>query len=271
MSRTIGRTIGPTIDGLRRLLGAPGLWIGTWIGLVAIAWLVGFVVELVVAAAVGPFDALDPRRLSFGILDVLLERPSAGMAMVAAVLGGGLASSVAWVVLSPVVIARLAERRPLAELGQRALAGLPGVLVQSLWHVLLRAVLVAAVVLSAQPLPTAGIWIAAGLAWLVSGVALDATRVAVVEHGAAPWHPRTAWRGFVRVLKRPALLVPGVALGLAQLAVSGTILWLGLAGMGQTTVAASPWVARVLALLTLGLGLWRIGVVVEDAARSDEG
>lgn len=250
------------IGGLRRLLSAPGLWLGTWVGLMLIAGLVGLQARLVVASAVGPFDALDRSRVLFGLIDALRLHPAAGTGLLTAVLGGTLASATAWTVLSPVVITRLASRRSASELGGRALATLPGVLVQSLWHGLLRIVLMLAVVMAAWPLPTAGLWIVTVVTWLGAGVALDATRVAVVEHEAGPWHPRAAWRGFHRVVRRPRLLLPGVLLGLGQLALSGAILWLALAGLGD----GSPWVPRLLALVSVGLGLWRIGIVVEDAA-----
>ncbi|MCX4240067.1 hypothetical protein [Paraliomyxa miuraensis] len=250
------------VGGLRRLLGAPGLWLGSWGLMLVIAWSAGAHVEVVVSALLGPFDALDPDAMVFAVIDLMRLHPAAGAGFSMAVLGGTVTSALAWVVLSPLVIARLAGHRSAEALGSRALAKVPAVVVQSLWHGLLRAVLMLAVVMAARSLPPLALAIAAGLAWLCAGVALDATRVAVVEHDAAPWHPRTAWRGFVRVLRRPRLLIPGVLLGLGQLATSATILWVGLAGFG----GGSPWIPRILALVSLGLGLWRIGIVVEDAA-----
>jgi hypothetical protein len=150
--------------------------------------------------------------------------------------------------------------------GATALAGLPSVVVQSIWHAVLRAVLIAAVLMSAQPLPEWAIAVLLGIAWLVASVALDATRVAVVVGDAAPWHVKTAWRGFVRVAKRPWVLASGVLLGVGQLLIGAAIVWLALAGLG----AGSAWAGRALALVSVGLGLWRIGIVVDDAARDEE-
>lgn len=249
------------IGGLRRLLAAPGLWLGSWVGLAALAWVVGAQVQFLTVAAVEPFDALDLDRVVFGLVDVLGDHRDVGAGLAVAVLAGTLVSGLAWTLLSPLVIARLAGHTGARALGGQALAGLPGVVVQSLWHLLLRAVLMVVVLISVQPLPVAVTWVAGTLTWLVAGVALDATRVAVVEHEAAPWHIKTAWRGLVRVVKRPRMLVPGVLLGLGQLAVSGTILWLALAGLGTGSV----WIPRLLALVSVGLGLWRVGIVVEDA------
>ena len=254
------------VGGLRRVIGAPGLWLACWLGLAAIAWLVGLWVQLLAAVAVGPFDALDLERVAFGIADVLRVHPELIAGMLDAVLGGALVSGVAWTAVSPLLIARLAGRTTLRDVGATALAGLPGVVVQSLWHALLRAVLVVVVMLSAQPLPPWAIWTLVGVAWLLAGVALDATRVSVVEGGASPWHPKTAWRGLVRVIKRPRVLVPGVLLGLGQVAIGGAIVWLALVGLGTGTA----WWGRLLALVSVGLGLWRIGVVVEDAAADAE-
>jgi hypothetical protein len=254
--------MGVIVGGVRRVIAAPGLWLGCWIGLTAIAWVVGMQVQLLAAAAVGPFDALDLRRVVFGLADVLRVHPEVGVGSELAVVVGGLVSAVAWMVLSPVVIARLAGHTRWREIGARGLGGLPAVVVQSLWHLVIRAVLMLAVVVSVQPLPGAVGWMFVGVVWLVAGVALDATRVAVVEHEAAPWHVKTAWRGFVRVARRPAVLVPGVVLGLGQVAISAAIVWVALAGLGS----GSAWVPRILALLSVGLGLWRVAIVVEDAA-----
>lgn len=251
----------PIKGGARRVIGAPGLWLGCWLALAAMAWVVGGQVAFVVSAAVGPFDALDLERVLFGVGDVLRVHPELVTAIAWAVLFGGLVSAIGWLLVSPVVIARLAGRRALRDVGATALAGLPAVVVQSLWHTVLRAGLVAAVLLSAQPLPEWAIWALVVLVWLAAGVALDATRVAVVAGDAARWHIKTAWRGLVRVAKRPRVLVPGVLLGLAQLVVSAAIVWLALRGLGTATV----WVPRLLALVSVGLGLWRVGIVVEDA------
>ena len=254
------------IAGARRVLGAPGLWLACWVGLAAMAWVTGTYAQLLVAAAVGPFDALDLQRAVFGIADVLRVYPELMPGIAMAVLVGGAVSGIGWMMVSPVVIARLAGRTGLRDVGATALAGLPGVVVQSLWHLVLRGVLVAVVAISAQPLPDWAIWVIVGVAWLVAGVALDATRVAVVEGNAAPWHVKTAWRGFVRVAKRPRVLVPGVLLGLGQVGIGCVIVWVALAGLG----GGSAWGARALALLSVGLGLWRIGIVVEDAVASGD-
>lgn len=258
----MGRVV---LGGLRRLAGAPGLWLGCWAAIAGLSWIVGAQVRFFVAAAVGPFDALDLQRALFGVADVLRVHPELLTGLGGAVLGGSVVSLVGWLLASPIVIARLAGHRGLRALGERGLGALPAVAVQSLWHLVLRAVLVAAVLMSAQPLPE---WAVAGfglLAWLAAGVALDATRVAVVEHGAAPWHIKTAWRGLVRVAKRPRVLVPGIVLGLGQVVVSAAIVWLGLAGLGSGSV----WGLRALALASVGLGLWRVAIVVEDAAGDD--
>jgi hypothetical protein len=249
------------IGGAKRVIGAPGLWLACWVALAAMAWVVGEYVQLLVAAAVGPFDALDLGRVVYGVADVLKAYPELVPGAVMAVLVGGAVSAIAWTLVSPVVIARLAGRTGLRDVGATALAGLPAVVVQSLWHALLRAVLVAVVLMSAQPLPEWMAWVIVGVVWLAAGVALDATRVAVVEGDAAPWHVRTAWHGFVRVAKRPGVLVPGVLLGIGQVVIGGLIVWMALAGLGSGTA----WVARGLALVSVGLGLWRIGIVVEDA------
>ncbi len=250
------------VGGLRRIATAPGLWLSTWIGLVFIAALAGIQMRMMVAAAIEPFDVLDRGRVLFSLLDVLRAHPELSSHLLVSVLAGAAISGIAWTGLSPLLIARLAGSRPWSELGARATAHLPAVVVQSLWHLLLRAVLMVVVGFSVQALPEMWALGTGLLVWLVAGVALDATRVAVVEHGAPPFHVRSAWRGFVRTIRRPGLLVPCAALAAVQLAVSLGVLWLALRGLGSGT----PWIPRLMALVSVGLGLWRLGIIVEDAA-----
>lgn len=262
-----GRAWRVLVGGLRRLVGAPALWVGCWAALTLVAWGVGVQAQLLVAAAVGPFDALDRTRVLFGVLDVLRTFPELPVGLASAVLTGAIVSMLGWLLVSPVVIGRLAGHQGLRDLGSRGLGALPAVAVQSAWHMVLRGVLLAVVLVSAQPLPSWAVATLAGVVWLAGGVALDATRVAVIEHGAAPWHVRTAWQGLVRVARRPRVLVPGIVLGALQLATSVTIVGLALVGLG----GGSVWSARALALVSVGLGLWRVGIVVEDAADDPAG
>ncbi|MCA9651883.1 MAG: hypothetical protein H6712_28745 [Myxococcales bacterium] len=254
MSRVLG--------GLFRVLRAPGLWLGLWLGVTAVAGLVGIHMRAVVAATLGPFTALDLDHVLFNTFDVVRDHPALVSELIVSVVGSATLGALVWTLLAPLLIARLAQPRSWSELGGRAFSRLPTVLVQSLWHLPLRLLLLLVVGLSTRTLPPLVTWSALGLAWLVAGVALDATRVAVVEHDAAPWHIRSAWRGLVRAVRRPGLLGPCVLLGIGQLALTATILWLALAGFGH----ASPWPARLLALLGVGLGLWRIAIIVQDAA-----
>ncbi|MEM9459754.1 MAG: hypothetical protein AAGF11_36595 [Myxococcota bacterium] len=244
--------------GLGRVLAAPELWLGTWLGLVLWASLLGWIVQSVVAAAVMPFGAMEPDHVIFGLLDVLGEHRGAAATVLAALSVSGALSAVIWLVLAPVVIARLSDEGSWSQVGARALPELPAVLVQTLWHGVLRALLVLAVLLSVQPLPAAVGWSLLGLGWLWCTVALDAARVAVVEHGAAPFHVRSAAQGFVYTIRRPALLLPCALMSLGQWLITATALWLSLAGI----VDGTPWGPRGLAALSVGLGLWRVATMV---------
>ena len=255
MSRVIG--------GLRRLLGAPGWWLAAWLWMAIVAGLIGWQVQLLTVATLQSFDVLDPARRLFGVIDVLRDNPAIGAGLATSAIASVLLGAVTWTLLSPLLIVRLTGSRPWSELGSRALSGLAPVLVQSLWHLLMRALLMLLVVVSVISAPPIVLWILGPLVWFISGAAQDATRVAVVEHGAAPWHIRSAIQGLGRVLRRPKLLVPCVVLSAGQLAITGTIMWMALAGLS----AGSLWGVRLLSVLSVGLGLWRIATVVEDAAQ----
>ncbi|MEM7153077.1 MAG: hypothetical protein AAF799_09545 [Myxococcota bacterium] len=255
MSRLIG--------GLRRTLGAPGWWLGGWLWMAAVAGLIGWQIQMLTVAALKSFDALDTSRMLFGVVDVLRDHPAVGAGLATSAIASLVLGAITWTLLSPLLIVRLAGPRPWSELGGRALSGLLPVLVQSVWHLLLRALLMAIVVVSVMAAPPIVLWILGPLVWMLCGVAQDATRVAVVEHGAAPWSVRSTVQGLGRVVRRPGLLIPCLLLSLGQVVIMGTILWMALAGL----TTGSLWGVRLLSALSVGLGLWRVATVVEDAAQ----
>lgn len=244
--------------GLRRLLANPGLWIGTWIGLVLGAALVGGLVRAIVASAVVPFGVLHPGRVLYGLAEILAEHPAVATTVVVGIVSSAVLSGLAWLLLSPLCIARLAGR-PWPEAAARAMQTLPAILVQSLWHLVLRIVVLLALLLTVQPLPPLVAWPLMAVGWVMMGVALDITRVSVCEHDAAPFHIRSTWRGVVQAVRRPGLTLPCALLSIGQLLLAGGLLWLALVGLES----GSTWLPRLITLVSVGLGLGRIATVVE--------
>ncbi len=249
--------------GLRRLLANPGLWFGTWIGLIVAAAVVGALVRAIVASAVVPFGVLHPGRVLYGLAEVLAEQPAVATAVAVAVVSSAVLSALAWLLLSPLCIARLAGR-PWPEAAGRAMQTLPAVLVQSLWHGVLRVAVLVALGLTVQPLPAVVAWPLLAVGWLMLGVALDITRVAVCEHDAAPFHIRSAWQGLVQAARRPGLTLPCALLSLGQLLLAALLLWLALLGLES----GSTVLPRLVSLVSVGLGLARLATVVEHQHES---
>lgn len=255
----------PLSGGLRRLVGAPLLWLTLVVVLAVVAHVAGLRIQMVVATALGPFDVLDLDRVLFGTADAIRDHTAIAGAVEMALLSSAVLSVIVWTLLSPAIITRLEGRAPLAELGGRILSMAAPVVVQSLWHLLLRALVMGALGLLVQPLPPLGYWLVLALGWCLCTAALDVTRVQLVLHDSARWHVRTALSGLRTAATRPTILIPSLLLSALQWGLVALTLWLALRSFG----GGSAWVARLLSGVTVGLGLWRIGVVVEGLTPRD--
>ncbi len=134
----------------------------------------------------------------------------------------------------------------------------------SLWHLVLRAVLLAVAGAAAAPLLTTW-WGPAGVLLLaivlaVCICALDLARCDVVLHGARRFHPQTAWRGFRHAAGRPAVLARSMLLSFGQWTCAVAVVLAAFAGLHG---GPAIWLARGLAISGLILGLIRLAVAVE--------
>ena len=163
------------------------------------------------------------------------------------------------------VLRRLHGPATLAELAAATVRGFPGVLVVTLWHLVPRAVLLAAAGALTRQLLGAQAWGLLGIALTVAAVAyatcaLDLARAAVVLHGAARFHPRTAIRGYLRAARRPGVLLPSMLFSAGQWAAVAAIVGVAVAGAGS---GWAIWLARALSVLAVVFGLARMAVAVE--------
>jgi hypothetical protein len=139
----------------------------------------------------------------------------------------------------------------------------PAVAITSVWHAVLRVVLLLVVLASVGPLPAAVAWPLLLVALIASSLALDLARVGVVLHDAPGFHIRTAAYAYVQAFKRWRLLVGVAAPWLLQVAASLASGWIALHSLGA---GGQLWVARALTLVAVAAGLWRLAMVV-DAGR----
>lgn len=247
------------MSALRRVTRAPGLLVALWLIQLAVAAAVGFELRQSVGAALGGFAVLADGRLLFNLIDLLGDHPTIGRQLVTSSMGTAVVGVVLWTTLSGGIITRLATATSWQATAAASVRWLPAMIVTSLWHLLLRAVLVGVVVGVTYAAPRLVAVPLIALFAMISTCALDIARVHVVLHGARSFHIKTAFGGFVAAFRNPVLLAKSVALNLGQHACLAAILGIAAFGLGAngTMLAIRP-----LALVSLLLGLWRIGVVV---------
>ncbi len=244
---------------LRRLFGAPGLVALVWLAQLAVALAVGSTVQRMGAAAVGPYTPPIDDHLLSRLIELTSDHPSivAGLGLSLSITAVG--SVLAWTLVVGLVIGRLDGTTERAALGATWLRTLPGVIATSLWHLLLRGVLLVVVAISIGALPGVAKVVALAIVTCVAALALDIARVHVVLHGERGVHPVTALWAFVAAGRTPRLLGAAVLLGLIQLGCAAAILHLGLVGLDGSSLL---WAGRLLALVGVVVGLLRLTLVV---------
>jgi hypothetical protein len=250
---------------LRRVLSAPG-WVATlWVLFVGFAATAGGIVAATVDGALRPHGTAPDGRLAYALADLVLDHGAIAGAAAAAVVTAAALGLLAWTLLAGAVIARLSDGRPSTEALATGWRTLPAVLVQTAWHVVLRAVVVLAALSTASALPPAAGWPVLWVVWALCTVGLDLARVRVVTGGEAPFHPRTAALALVDVVRGAGRWWPAMILAAISALLPATIVWLGASNLGAN---AMPTFARAMSLVALLVGLWRIALVAMRAPPS---
>jgi hypothetical protein len=252
------------VNALRRVAAAPWLVLALWGSHVVIAIAFGSVLSNVVAAAVMPFAGRDDGYVLGAVVEVLSLHPSIAATMMAGLVLSAIVGAVGWMLVAGLVIARLtnhpgADTSP-SGLGATWLATLPGVVVTSLWHFLIRAAVFVIVAISVAPLPRGIALVVFAIALAVSTLALDIARVQVVLHAARPFHVRTAADAYAHVVRHWRLVIRALGPWLLQMLVVATSLWLALASLGG---GSHLWMVRGLSLVGVVLGLWRVALIID--------
>lgn len=249
---------------LLRVVRSPGLVIGIWLAQLFFAWLGARFVASSVRAAMQGWIWLDDGHQLAALIELFHDHPEVPAAILTSLVFSLTLGLVAWTVLGGGIISRLAYRtrgaETLAEAGRYtgAMLGL------TLWSLVMRALLLGfgfLLTLAWAPLAWAyPLWFVLGM------LAFDEARARVVLEGARPWRPGTTALSLWAVLKRP-LLILGVLL-LVALQWAG----LGVAVVGAAQAGSSaltPIMVRLVALLSLVFGLWRISAVIGPRAWDD--
>ena len=254
------------MNALRRVASAPWLVLALWASQIAVAIVFGSVLAAMVTAAMAPFAGLEDGYVFGSVVELLSIHRVVGAGALAGLAVSGLVGLIGWSLVSGLVIGRLADF-PRSEVAGRWASTLPGVLVTSVWHLVIRGALLVVVAFATAPLPRSVALLALAGALAVSTLALDIARTQVVLHDAARFHVRTATNAYVQAVRQWPLLIRALGPWFLQMLVVVVSAWLALASLGGES---HLWAVRALSLMAVVFGLWRVALVVE-AGRIDLG
>ena len=241
------------MSGVHVVMAAWRWLLALWLGELAIAVASGTAVRAQVAATLRGF-ALPDDHLLYAVAELIGAHPEILLAIILGVLGSAVIATLAWCLLAPALLLRLARGpQPATVLGGAWAGSLVQVFATTGWHLLLRAGVAFVLVGGVAALPTTVALVILALALVVATAALDISRCQVVLHGAAGTSIRTALAGYVHAGKRPRLLAVLAGLQLLQ----WTCALVGLAIALRSGGDAIGW-ARGLALLGTALGMLRL-------------
>lgn len=249
------------MNALRRVLQAPRLVFGLWLLQIGLAAAVGLLVGSSVRGALGGHTWMQQDHLLGGLVELAVEHRGTAVLMALAPTLPTAVTLLVTLLLSGGIITRLAGQRGMAAFGTSTARYLWPTLVQGVWHLLFRALLLGAIVLALSPF-SLGLWrvLIVSLPLAMASVALDVARVQVVLHDARPFHIKTAALAFVRVFVHPQVLLRGMAAQYGQwMCVLGSM---GVA-LSDLDPAGVVWLSRGLALAGVVLGLLRLATVVQ--------
>ncbi|MCG8457754.1 MAG: hypothetical protein MI919_15875, partial [Holophagales bacterium] len=225
--------------------------------------LLGAALPRMVDGAMGPFTVADSPLLR-PLAEIISKNPTLLLAHLFWLVAVAVIVRLAWLLLLAGVLGQLASPVGAATLLARGVRGLPRILVVGLWHALLRLLLVAGPGWLAFEVLEGGwaafAWGVVALSWWGSVVALDLAWTRAVLRPRRPYHPRTAWRGYVEAVRRPGVLLASSGLVMLQSALLLAVPYLAATGAAE---GAGPWIPRLLAALACVVALLRLAVAVE--------
>lgn len=247
---------------LRRVLGAPGLWL-TLFGLqLALAWALARPIAAATRAALGNGVWAHADRLLAPVAELLADNPAISALLLAAVTASAVLGALLGLLLGGGVLHRLAAPCPAPDVARACLLHLPALAVIGIYGLLLRL----ALAFAAHLLVGASVVvesIALGLILAFATCAGDLAASRRVVRGDRGLHPREYLRAVASAARSPRLWLASSALSLVRWALVAAILVVAAHGIGA---AWATWAARGLAGLACFVGLWRVALAVERSA-----
>jgi len=253
------------VSALGRVLRAPGLWAGLAIVHLVLAKIAALPLVLMIAAALKPFAIERVGGLLPLLAELFIANKPLVVALVAALVTSAVLSTLLWVLLGGGIVWRLHRQGSAAETFAAAVRHLPSMAVLTIYCVIVRVLLVLAFGLVGL---TSGSWrwLAIVLVWSLTSVALDLARSEVVLKGTKAFHPRTLARAFVFAFSHPRVWLASGLLTLVGLSISLGILAIASRTFGDAGLAL--YGVRGLAVLGVGVSLWRIAIAVRATEES---
>lgn len=246
---------------LLRVILAPGLVLALWVLQLVAAKLFAGPARAAAGASMRAWTYRPDGHLLRAAVELLQLQPGVAAAIGVAVMSSLAFGTVFWLVLSPVPLARFAGERSPTWLLVACARNLPAMLVQTVYGLILRALCLGLAGLGLAKLGAPWIPVAALLA-VFPVLVLDCARASVVLEDQRPMHIKTFLRAIPRVARRPLWWLLGTLLELLKIGVAmATVLLVISAGPAPSAI----WVARAAGLVTLMLGLWRIGLAADDS------
>ncbi len=249
------------MSALRRVLRAPGLWLALALLHLAVAKALAAPVGAAVQGTLTPHAFTDHGALLPALVELFVGTPALLAVIAAAWITSAVLGGLLQVVLAGGVLRRLAAPATAPEVAAAALRHLPAIAVVTLYGLIARGVLAGLLgpdLLGVGAAIPRAIVLALGLALFTHVV--DLARADVVLAGARGYHPRV----ILRALRRAAQALPrtlgAITLWLVAAALVAATLALVARGLGHSWVAMA---ARLLAVLGVGVNLWRIAVAVD--------
>lgn len=245
---------------LRRVLVAPGFVLALWAAQLLLAKLLAGPAASAAQLGMRGHVWFDDGHRIRSLTELMIDQPGIATAITASLATSAVLAGLFSIIAAPAIITRLQGERSLARVCAAVGHALPAMVVQTGYALVFRAVCTGLAVLPITWLGPSGL----PLALLLAGfpiLVLDRARVAVVLDGERRFHPMTFLRAIGHVAKRPLWWLVGAAIEAAKLVLAIGALFLVIqAGPDSSGI----WVARAAGLATLILGLWRVGLAVED-------
>lgn len=260
------------MNALRRVVGAPLLWLGLCALHLGLAWSLAQPVEAAARAALQNHVWPHPDRLLAGLAELFQAHPSVAAALAVAATASALLGGATSLLVQGGVIQRLAAPTSAPDVARACVAHLPALAVIAVYGLLLRILLSFFLYgLLLRPLLGSlsdGARLVAELLTLAllltfATCAGDLAAARRVVRGDRGLHPREYLAACADLRKLPRLWLASSGLTLARWAVAAAIIVVAVHGLGE---AWSTWAARGLACVAVFLALWRTAVAVEAVA-----